>query len=122
MTEINFFDGMNRPGNAEDLNETEKKHIPLIAAPGSAKSGEPFDVNVTVGSIMHVMEPAHHIQWVDLYAGENYLARVEFTPGFTKAKATVTLVLPTPGNVTLRAVERCNIHGLWEHTKDITVG
>jgi superoxide reductase len=122
MTEKNFFDGMNRPGNAADLTEAEQKHIPVIVAPGSVKSGEPFEVNLTVGIIMHVMEPAHHIQWIDLYAGENFLTRIEFTAGFTKAKAAVTLVMATAGNVTLRAVERCNIHGLWENTRVITVG
>ncbi|MCK4928598.1 MAG: class II SORL domain-containing protein [Methanosarcinales archaeon] len=122
MEEKNFFAGMNHPANAAELTDAEKKHIPVISSPGSVKSGEPFEVSVTVGSIPHVMEPAHHIQWVELYAGEKFLARVAFTPGFTKASATLTITLEVGGSVTLRAVERCNIHGLWENTADITVG
>ncbi|MDW7777049.1 MAG: class II SORL domain-containing protein [Methanosarcinales archaeon] len=122
MTEKNFFNGMNRPVDAVDLTEAEKKHVPVIVSPGSVKPGEPFEVSVAVGNTPHVMEPAHHIQWVELYAREDFLARIAFTPGFTKASATLTVVLEAAGRVTLRVIERCNIHGLWESTRDITVG
>lgn len=122
MEEKNFFDGMNHPANAADLTDAEKKHIPVIGSPDSVKPGEPFDVSVTVGSIPHVMEPAHHIQWIELYADEKFLGRVALTPGFTKAIATLTVVMEATGSITLKAIERCNIHGLWENTRDITVG
>ena len=67
------------------------------------------------------MEPAHHIQWVELYAGENFLARVALTPDYTKANATLTVVLEEVVIITQRGMERCNIHRLWENTRDITV-
>lgn len=121
MTEKNLLDGMNRPEDMANLNETEKKHVPVIESPEGVKAGESFEVSINVGSIPHVMEPAHHIQWVELYAGENFLARVELTPGFTKANATLTVSLEAAGGTTLRVVERCNIHGLWENSRDIKV-
>lgn len=121
MAEKNFFLGMNRPEDSSNLNETEKKHIPVIKAPDNIKAGEPFEVTVTIGTIPHVMDPAHHIQWIDLYAGENYLAKVILTPGLTKPRTTLTVVLDSLGKTSLRAVERCNIHGLWENISTISV-
>ncbi|MCK4937741.1 MAG: class II SORL domain-containing protein [Methanosarcinales archaeon] len=113
---------MNHPANAEDLTDAEKKHIPVISSSDSVKPGEPFEVSVTVGSIPHVMEPAHHIQWIELYANEEILGKVSLTPGFTKATTTLTVVMETTGIITLKAIERCNVHGLWENTKRIIAG
>ena len=64
------------------------------------------------------MEPVHHIQWVELYAGEKFLARVALTLGYTKANTTLTVVLEEVVSVTQRGMERCNIHRLWENTRD----
>jgi superoxide reductase len=122
MTEKVFFNGINRPADPSNLTETEMKHLPVIEVPDSINAGEPFDVTITVGSITHVMEVAHHIQWVDLYSGENFITKVLFTPVFTRATATITMVENgEDGKATLRAVERCNVHGMWENTEDIAV-
>ena len=64
------------------------------------------------------MEPVHHIQWVELYAGENFLARVALTSNCRKANATLTVVLDKVVSITQRGMERCNIHRLWENTRD----
>jgi len=61
------------------------------------------------GSIPHVIEPVHNIQSVELYADENFLARVVLPSGYTKVNATLTLVLEAVER-TLRGMERCNIH------------
>ena len=120
--EKGLFCGINRPKDPDSLSEMEKKHIPVIDAPDKVKAGEPFKVTVTVGSIPHVMEQAHHIQWIDIYAGGNFLAKVLLTPVFTRAEATVTLVKGGAHRTsTLRAVERCNVHGAWESTKELLV-
>ncbi len=82
----------------------------------------PFKVTISVGSIPHVMETGHHIQRIDLYSGENLLANVLLTPVFTRAVATITVVKGgAHKSSTLRAVERCNLHGLWEARKEISV-
>src|SRR5665648_644157 len=122
MIDKSPFCGINKPANESNLTDAEKKHIPVITAPDTVKAGEPFDVTIEVGSIPHVMEIVHHIQWIDLYSGDNFISKVVLTPEFTKAKVTLTLVKsgahPT---ATLRAVERCNVHGMWEATKKITI-
>ncbi len=117
-----MFCGINRPKDAENLSELEKKHVPVLDVPDKVKAGEPFKVTISVGSIPHVMETGHHIQRIDLYSGENLLANVLLTPVFTRAVATITLVKGgAHKSSTLRAVERCNLHGLWEARKEISV-
>lgn len=122
MAEKGLFCGINKPKDEKNLSEMELKHVPVIEAPDSVKAGEPFQVSIKVGSIPHVMEEGHHIQWIELYSRGNFLARVDLTPVFTKAEVTVTLV---KGEVhkatTLRAIERCNLHGMWEGIKEISV-
>lgn len=122
MTDKCMFCGINVPADESNLTDTEKKHIPVIIAPDTVKAGEPFDVTIEVGSIPHVMEIAHHIQWIDLYSGDNFISKVILTPEFTKAKVTLTLVKSGAHPTTpLSAIERCNVHGLWKATKEIKI-
>lgn len=122
MTEKGFFCGINRPADAVNMTELEKKHTPVIECPDTVKAGEPFEVKINVGAIPHVMEEGHFIQWIDVYFRENFFARVEFTPKFTRPQVTLTLERhskhPTS---TLRVIERCNLHGQWEASKEITI-
>jgi len=104
------------------MTETEKKHTPFIECPDTVKSGEPFQVKIRIGEIPHMMEVGHHIQWIDIYSGQNFNERIEFTPEFTRPEVTVTLVKGGKHRTsTLRVIERCNLHGQWEATKEITV-
>lgn len=122
MAEKGFFCGINRPKDRTDLTETEKKHIPVIECPNTVKSGEPFQVRISVGEIPHVMEESHHIQWIHVYSGENFNARIDLTPVFTKPEVTVTLLKGGKHDTsTLKVVERCNLHGQWEASKEITI-
>ena len=122
MAEKGLFCGMNKPADASNLTEPEKKHVPVIECPDTVKAGEPFEVKVKVGSIPHVMDEGHSIQWIELFSGENFLTRIDLTPVFTKAEVTVTLVKAGKHRKSiLRAVERCNLHGQWEATREITV-
>ena len=68
------------------------------------------------------MEAAHHIQWVDVYFGQNFHARVDLTPVFTRPEVALTIVKSGKHrDTTLRVVERCNLHGQWEASKKITI-
>lgn len=122
MTEKGLFCGMNQPADPANLSEMEKKHMPWIDCPDTVKAGEPFQVKIKVGEIPHVMEEGHHIQWLEVSFGKNFNLRIDLTPVFTRPDVVVTLV---KGGVhkttTLRVVERCNMHGQWEATKDVAV-
>ncbi|MBN4079840.1 class II SORL domain-containing protein [bacterium AH-315-C08] len=114
-----LFDQINRAADSDDLKGLELGHVPQITTPESVPSGKPFEVEVRVGKKLHEMTPAHYIDWIDLYAGEIFLAKFILTPNFSQpvCKVTVTLTKSTK----LRAIEHCNLHGLWEGTKQIKV-
>jgi superoxide reductase len=116
----------------------KEKHVPVIDAPNSVKSGETFDITVSVGKeIAHPNTTEHHIRFVQVYflpeGGKHafQLANVEFTahgesaeganegPAYTHHAATVSVQLKKPG--TLLAMSLCNIHGLWESSREIKV-
>ena len=91
-----------------------------------AKAGEPFTVEVSVGENLHIMSPAHWIEYIELNIGNEPAGRIDLQPkGYLKPKASFTVMLPADaaptGKVTLIARQRCNLHGLWEGTLDITV-
>lgn len=122
MAEKGPFCGINTPADPANLTEAEKKHVPVIECPDTVQAGEPFQVTIKVGEVLHVMEEGHHIQWLELYSGANYNSRIDLTPVFTRPEASVVLVKGgIHRDITLRVIERCNLHGLWEGTKEITV-
>jgi superoxide reductase len=122
MSEKGLFCGLNKPKDLSNMTEPEKKHMPVIDCPDTVKAGEPFQVKINVGEIPHVMEEAHHIQWIDIYFKENFFARIDLTPVFTRPEVTITLVRHSKHkSSTLRVIERCNMHGQWEATKEIAV-
>jgi superoxide reductase len=107
--------------DAASPTDLEKKHIPVITAPDKVKVGECFEVLVEVGKLLqHPNEIGHSIQFIELYAGESYLARLDLTAVRTcpVIKACVSLEKDLG---LLRAFERCNLHGVWEAQKAIAV-
>ena len=118
--EQNFFGQVNRAKDPGKLQGVEVGHVPQIKAPDSIDTDEPFEVEIQVGKSLHEMAPLHYIDWVDLYADDIFLAKFILTPKFTQPVCKVVLTLNK--STTLRAVEHCNLHGLWEGTKKITVG
>ena len=117
---------INKPQDADNLSDLEKKHLPVIEAPDSVKAGQPFEVTVHVGKLLaHPNEPGHHVESIELYKGHILLARLSLAGGLAEPKATFIVMLEasTDGqNGGLRAFEKCNLHGTWESTKAIEVG
>ncbi len=117
--------------------ETEK-HVPVIECPDSFVPGEMTDVLVTVGKeIPHPNTTEHHIRWIRLYfkpEGSPFAYEIgsfEFgahgasTEGpntstiYTDHVALFRMKTEVPG--TLYATEFCNIHGLWQSSKEISI-
>ncbi len=118
--EEDLFCGLNKPADIKSMTDLEKKHTPIIEAPSKVKEGEVFEVNVEVGKLMkHPNEIGHFIQWIELYSGDTFLTRVDLTPELTEPKITVPVRLTHTHS--LKTVIRCNLHGLWENTKEINV-
>ncbi len=115
-----------------------EKHVPVIECPDSVKPDQLFDVTLSVGqAVGHPNTTEHHIRWIMLYVqpeGEKaaiQAGQFEFTahgesakganqgPVSTHHKATATLKLVKSG--TLQALAYCNIHGLWQSSREIRV-
>jgi superoxide reductase len=107
---------LNRPKDWKNLTDMAKKHMPVIVAPAKVKAKEPFTVKVRVGGIDGVEHPntlGHWINWVELYAGERLISRIEFAPELCDGYvATINVTLNE--TATLKARGYCNLHGVWE--------
>ena len=109
----------------------KEKHVPVIECLDEVKAGEPFEVKVSVGKeIPHPNTAEHHIRWISLYfhpEGEKFayeVGRFEFNAhgegsAYAAPAATAILKVDKPGM--LHALALCNLHGLWESSKDIGV-
>ena len=115
-----------------------EKHVPVIECPEKVKADEMFDIKVTLGKeVAHPNTTAHHIRWIQVYfrpKGDKFAFQVgnfEFTahgesvdgadkgPVYTNHAVTVSMKTGKPG--TLYATAFCNIHGLWENSKEIDI-
>jgi superoxide reductase len=114
----------------------KEKHVPVIECPDKVKVDEFFGVKVSLGKeIAHPNTTEHHIRWITLYfhpEGDKFtydVAHFEFNahgeavagpnegPVHTHHEASTSMKITKPG--TLHALALCNIHGLWESTKEI---
>jgi len=115
-----------------------EKHVPVIEAPEKVKKGEAVKVTLTVGKeIPHPNTTEHHIRWIELYfhpKGEKFpyqIGRFEFNAHGESAQGpntssvyaspTVSCVFKTEKPGVLLASSYCNIHGLWEGSKELAV-
>ena len=116
-----LFCGVNKTKDTANMTDLEKKHHPVITAPASVKSGQPFEVVIEVGKYMtHPNEPGHFIEFIELYADDTYLARMDFTAKTSSQVMKVSLVMDHI-HEKLRAFAHCNLHGTWQGDAEIEV-
>jgi len=116
----------------------KEKHVPVIDCPDRVKADEMFPVKVTLGKeIAHPNTTEHHIRGIRLYfkpeggkfayllGAYDISAHGESVEGANKGPAysepQVTAVVKLGASGTLVAEAYCNIHGLWESSKEIKV-
>jgi superoxide reductase len=121
-----LFTTINRVKDQHKKTPLEKSHVPVITAPASVKAGEPFTVEISVGENIHPMGPSHWIEYIELAIGNEPAGRVDMQPiGYLKPKVTFTVAISKEaapsGKVTLVAFQRCNLHGYWESSINISV-
>jgi superoxide reductase len=116
----------------------KEKHVPVIECPDQVKADEIFEVKASLGKeISHPNTTEHHIRWIQLvFKPEDdkfsyHVGNYEFTahgesvegpdkgPVYTHHSVTASMKIKKSG--VLYATSYCNIHGLWESSKAITV-
>ena len=117
----------------------KEKHAPVIESPEKITKGEAVSVKASVGKeIAHPNMTAHHIRWIEIYflpAGEKFpyqIGKFEFTSHGESGQGADTSTVYTAPEVSLKfkteksgailASSYCSIHGLWQSSKEITVG
>jgi superoxide reductase len=114
----------------------KEKHAPVIEAPEKIKKGEAVIVKASVGKeIAHPNTTAHHIRWIEVYflaSGEKFplqIGRCEFVSHGESGQGPDTSTVYTAPEVSLKfktdksgtilASSYCNIHGLWQGSREI---
>ncbi|MHB1341722.1 MAG: class II SORL domain-containing protein [Coriobacteriia bacterium] len=109
MSDAPILGPVNHVTDLESAGDFEKKHTPHIDVD---VAGDALVVTVTVGwDVPHPNQPDHYISWIELFAGGAPIARFDLSPVATAPVVSVEVALDA-GTV-LRAVEHCNLHGLW---------
>jgi superoxide reductase len=115
-----------------------EKHVPVIECPDNVKAGDLFPVKVTLGKeIAHPNTTAHHIRWISVYFqpdGEKFTYQIghfefaahgESAEGpdkgsiYTQHEVGLSMKTGKPGVIYASAL--CNIHGLWQSSKEIKI-
>lgn len=124
--------------NIQSADWKNEKHVPVIECPDSVKATDFFEVTMTVGKeVGHPNTTEHHIRWIKLLfqaEGEKTvyeLGNFEFAahgesakganqgPAYTNSAVKAFVKLAKSG--VLQALAYCNIHGVWESSKEIKV-
>lgn len=113
--ERDLFECINRVCDPDNMTKLEKKHAPVISVPSYFKANQTIYVTAQVGNIIHGMNPNHWIQWIEVYADNTLISRTEFSP--QSPSAIVTVPLSVEKQTTLKVLERCNLHGIWESSQ-----
>ncbi len=109
MPEAPILGSINMVADLSAASDFEKKHTPHIEV--SSETGITL-VSITVGwDVPHPNQPDHYITWIEIFAGEAPVARFELSPVVTAP--TVSIVVDLDPGTVLRAVQHCNLHGLW---------
>lgn len=119
-------------------NWKNEKHVPVIECSDEVNADEVFQVKVSLGKeIAHPNTTEHHIRWIQLYFKPDdgkfayQIGNFEFSAHGEAAKGanegpvytnhSIIAEMKTKASGTLYATALCNIHGLWESTKEIMV-
>lgn len=94
------------PNNPSEL---ELKHVPVIEV-------DTNKVKVVIGEEKHVMEVSHWIQYIELFADGESVARIDLSPG-EEPEAEFEVDVPNTKKIVVQ--ELCNQHGLWENELEL---
>jgi len=116
----------------------KEKHVPVIECPSTIKKEDLCEVKVSIGKeIAHPNTTEHHIAWISVFFKPDddkfpcQIGQYLFNAHGASAQGpntstiythhAVTTSFKTSKSGTLIAFGYCNIHGLWQSTKEISV-
>ena len=109
MSDAPILGSINKVDDIETAGDFERKHTPYISI--QDLDGK-MKVTVKVGHyVSHPNAADHFISWIELYADAAPIARFDLSPVATDPE--VSIIVNLESGTTLRALEYCNMHGLW---------
>jgi superoxide reductase len=109
MSDAPILGPLNMVAGFDTASDFEKKHTPHIDID---QAGDVYHITVTVGhEVPHPNQPDHFIDWIELMIGDAPIARFDLSPVVTSP--VVSIAIDAEAGTTVRAVEHCNLHGLW---------
>jgi len=116
----------------------KEKHVPVIEGPDRIKKGALLKLTVSVGKeISHPNTTEHYIKWIEVYflpQGEKFpyqIGKFDFTAHGESIQGPNTSTVFTHPEIicsfktdksgAILASSYCNIHGLWQSSKDVAV-
>ncbi len=113
-----------------------EKHVPVIECPDKVSPGELFELKASLGKeVSHPNTTEHHIRWIKILFKPRdssfvyEIGNFEFTahgesvngpdkgPVYTGHSVACFMKSTSPGKIV--AMAYCNIHGLWENTREL---
>jgi len=109
MNDAPILSPMNQIADIDSASDFEKKHTPFVSVQAE---GDLVKISVSVGHyVPHPNQPDHFIQWIEVQADGNTIARFDLSPVATEPQVSVSARLSA--GTSIRAIEYCNLHGLW---------
>jgi superoxide reductase len=106
------------PKNPSHLTGLEAAHWPLLRIDGTVTAGQPFNLMIQIGQVLHPMVPEHYIEWMEIWGDGNKLLRVSYDqPVWEVPVQTLRLVAIKSTVLSVRLL--CSVHGPWENTINI---
>jgi superoxide reductase len=119
-TSEELFKQINYPKDPNNMSDLEKKHWPKIECPDTVEANKPFEVTINIGTgIDHPSELAHFIEWIEVNRGNCNIAREYLSPKYSFPRVTFKLAIEKDTMLVVR--ESCNLHGIWENKKQVTI-
>ena len=114
----------------------KEKHVPVIDVAGRPGKDHAVSITVSVGKeIPHPNTTAHHISWIEVYflpKGEKFpyeIGKFDFISHGESVQGPDTSTIYTNPEVNLKfrtekpgtvlASSYCNIHGLWQNSREL---
>lgn len=111
MSDAPILSPLNLVADFDAAGDFEKKHTPYLVA---ERIDGGYRLTVTVGhEVAHPNQPDHSITWIELQIGDATVARFDLAPVISVP--VVSVVLDAEAGTVVRAVEHCNLHGLWAY-------
>ena len=116
----------------------KEKHVPVIQAQDKINKGQSIDIAVSVGKeVPHPNTTEHHISWIEVYflPGDDkfpyQIGRFEFASHGQSTQGPNTSTIYTQPSIAcslkteksgqIFALSYCNIHGLWQSSKELSI-